>query len=93
MNKFCKFCGKPIKTAKYLNDFEKSCGECTIHCMKKCKKIMETMTNWHCEPCVSCQHNPYRNNYIWNGEKWIKFEGDGINVLTKAGKYFTRTTY
>lgn len=38
MNKFCKFCRKPIKTAKYLSDFEKSCGECTIHCMKKCKK-------------------------------------------------------
>ena len=72
MNKFCKFCRKPIKTAKYLSDFEKSCGECTIYCMKNCEKILTSMTNWHVEPCVSCKHNPYQKNYIWNGEQWQK---------------------
>lgn len=38
--------------------------------MNKCKLASSGVT-WHKEPCVSCEHNPYRLRYEWNGERWI----------------------
>jgi hypothetical protein len=66
----CKFCGKEIGTAKYLSQNEGSCSECTGVCMKKCKKA-SSVKGWHNEPCVSCENNPYRKRYAWDGKEWI----------------------
>lgn len=70
----CKFCGKEIKTEKYLRPEKEdgSCSECTQYCMKKCKKSSGAGMSWHKEPCINCKHNPYKTKYRWSGERWVK---------------------
>lgn len=69
----CKFCGKEITTEKYLNpESEKSCGKCTQYCMRECEIAKSTTTSWHKEPCTECEHNPYRMNHFFYGERWVK---------------------
>ena len=75
MSKICKLCGAAIKnTATYLNsDGRKyTCGECGSYCMNKCEIASRTTTSWHREPCVSCEHNPYRIQHTWDGKEWVK---------------------
>lgn len=70
----CKFCGKPIKNAPhFLGDESRqySCGECSSFCMKQCPQSAKSGISWHKEPCVSCNHNPYKINHIWNGTEWV----------------------
>lgn len=68
----CKFCGKEIKTGKYLSNSSRSCGECSSYCMKECPKASTTTMSWHKEPCVSCLHNPYRIAHKRGGKEWVK---------------------
>ena len=68
----CKFCGKEVRMAHYLSQSERSCGECTQHCMRKCELMKTNTLSWHKEPCIKCEHNPYRSKYEWNGKEWIK---------------------
>lgn len=69
----CKFCGKPKSAGQ--GDW-RHCPTCGVYCMRKCE-LASTGVTWHKEPCVSCEHNPYRLRYRWNGEKWeIKEEND-----------------
>ncbi len=69
----CKFCGKKINGTHYLTPVEQhSCAECGSHCMKQCPEAAKCGTSWHKEPCVSCTHNPYQINYVWDGGQWVK---------------------
>lgn len=71
--KQCKFCGKPINVLKWIgDDREYHCGECVCYCMDKCELALNSNTSWHKEPCVSCEHNPYKIMHKWDGEKWTK---------------------
>lgn len=74
--KKCKFCGKEIFIERYKGDEDKeySCGECERYCMTKCAQASNTSTSWHTEPCVSCEHNPYKINHKWVDGKWVKNE-------------------
>lgn len=69
----CKFCGKEIKTEKYLNPEKvgRSCGGCTRYCMEKCEIASNPSRSWHKPPCIECEHNPYKHNHIYNGERWV----------------------
>lgn len=64
--KKCKFCGGPLSAG---SGEWKHCPTCGDYCMKKCK-LAATGVTWHKEPCVSCEHNPYRLRHMWDGEKW-----------------------
>lgn len=69
----CKFCGKEIENIPVFKHTEQtSCSECNSYCNRQCKKHKTQMLSWHSEPCVSCEHNPYKKAYIWENEKWIK---------------------
>ena len=68
----CKFCGKEFNSAYFLTESEHSCGECSSYCMKNCEIAKNTRSSWHKESCVSCKHNPYRKNYTWDGDRWIR---------------------
>lgn len=71
--KQCKFCGKPINVLKWIgDDREYHCGECVRYCMDKCELALNSNTSWHKEPCLSCEHNPYKIMHKWDGEKWTK---------------------
>ncbi len=81
--RYCKFCGTEIQGQKYLTTKkEGSCPECTSYCMKQCSKAGSTTMSWHKEPCVSCEHNPYKKQYRWEGGKWVKY----IILYTKRDK-------
>ena len=72
MESNCKFCGKKVSSEKYLSNPSRYCGECSSYCMKQCPKASLCSTSWHKEPCVSCEHNPYRIKHTWSGKEWIK---------------------
>lgn len=61
---YCKFCGKEITTEKYIRPAHKdrTCGECTTYCMKKCRLHIGRTLSWHDKPCTQCRENPY-NKY------------------------------
>lgn len=63
----CKFCGRKIGTAHYIHKKDCTCGLCTKYCMSECQLSKNGLLSWHKEPCVSCERNPYRKNYKWNG--------------------------
>lgn len=74
----CKFCGKIVKTPsnlgyKHFNPDDVSCSECGKYCMKECEKA-SSVQGWNYEPCVSCEHNPYRALHVWEGNKWRVME-------------------
>ena len=68
----CKFCGKLFDSAHYISKKEYSCGECTAYCMKSCKPASTTTMSWHKEPCISCEHNPYKIRHKREEGRWIK---------------------
>lgn len=68
----CKFCGRKIGTAHYIHKKDCTCGFCTKYCMSECQLSKNGLLSWHKEPCVSCERNPYRKNYKWNGKEWTK---------------------
>lgn len=68
----CKFCGKKISTTSFLSKNDYSCGECSSYCMTKCPTASSTSASWHKDPCVSCEHNPYKIQHVWDGRKWKK---------------------
>lgn len=74
--KKCKFCGKEINQEKYINAerTEVGCSACGLYCMNNCKEALKSSTSWHTEPCVSCEHNPYKINHKWVDGKWVKNE-------------------
>ena len=43
------------------------------------------MLSWHKEPCISCEHNPYRKAYEYDGEKekWIKKDNNLQSMATR----------
>ena len=61
----CAFCGGE----RVGNGDWKHCPTCGKYCMTKCK-IASSGVTWHKEPCISCEHNPYRLKHRWNGNKW-----------------------
>ena len=61
----CKFCGGPLAG----NGDWKHCPTCGKYCMCKCEGAADGR-NWHKEPCITCEHNPYRIRHIWDGERW-----------------------
>ena len=63
----CKFCGGPLVGAG------RSCPTCGKYCREKCK-VAYSVRGWNYEPCVSCEHNPYRQRYEWDGGKWVMRE-------------------
>ena len=69
--KTCKFCGRELVGSRAD---AKHCPVCGQYCLRKCEKAAHVQ-GWHFEPCVSCEMNPYRQNHVWTGEKWIK-DGD-----------------
>lgn len=72
----CKFCGKELNDKeRYLRreSDDGSCVECTSYCMKICEKA-SSIKGWNFEPCISCNHNPYKLQHTWNGRKWIQNE-------------------
>lgn len=69
----CKFCGAEIKNVPaFKHTKPTSCPDCNGYCNQKCEKSRAQMLSWHKEPCVSCEHNPYRKAYKYDGEKWTK---------------------
>lgn len=68
MNATCKFCGGPLSAG---NGDWRYCPTCGNYCMQKCK-ISAIGVTWHTEPCVSCEHNPYKLRHVWDGKKWIR---------------------
>lgn len=69
----CKFCGKPLNhVPQFLNRQQDgyACQDCGSYCMHKCLMIKTGTLSWHEEPCISCEHNPYRMRYVWDGNKW-----------------------
>ena len=66
----CKFCGGPLVR---LAGHGLSCPTCGRYCLDKCQQTM-SVRGWHYEPCASCEHNPYRLRYEWNGGKWVMRE-------------------
>lgn len=69
----CKFCGKEINALRWNgNPRSYNCFGCVKYCMEKCELALRTDTSWHTEPCVSCEHNPYKSLHKWDGEKWVK---------------------
>lgn len=69
----CKFCGKEIKNIPVLKSTEPtSCPECNSYCNRKCKKHGTQTLSWHKEPCVSCDHNPYRKMHVFEDGRWKK---------------------
>lgn len=68
----CKFCGKRFNAAYFISKKEYTCGECSAYCMKKCPLASSTTMSWHREPCVSCEHNPYKLRHTWNRKEWVK---------------------
>lgn len=71
----CKFCGKELNyVPRFLNRSLDgySCPDCGSYCMQRCAAIKTGTLSWHEEPCVSCEHNPYRAHYVWSGEKWTE---------------------
>ena len=61
----CKFCGGPLTG----NGEWQHCPTCGIYCMRKCQ-IASSGVTWHTEPCITCEHNPYRLSHVWNGKRW-----------------------
>ena len=61
----CKFCGGKLNGR---GDWS-ACPTCGSYCMNKCP-IASSGVTWHKEPCISCEHNPYKLRYLWDGEKW-----------------------
>lgn len=69
----CKFCGNEIKDIPVFKHARAtSCSDCNSFCNQKCDKHKDGMLSWHQEPCVSCEHNPYKKAYIWEDGKWTK---------------------
>ena len=66
----CKFCGAELPTEAYLSKYTVTCAKCIRYCNQVCQKHNDGLLSWHKEPCVSCENNPYRRRYRWDG-KWI----------------------
>lgn len=62
----CKFCGGTLNGRGEWS----ACPTCGKYCRGKCP-IASSGVTWHKEPCISCEHNPYRLRHIWDGEKWV----------------------
>ena len=61
----CKFCGGGLNGRGEW----RACASCGRYCREKCP-IATEVRGWHFEPCVSCEHNPYRQRHVWNGKRW-----------------------
>lgn len=75
----CKFCGEEVKIPVFKNTKTVSCGACGKYCNQICKKHDKALLSWHIEPCIKCEHNPYKKRYIWDGK-------NGYNKFCRMAK-------